>query len=198
LLEEFPLNSDEERIRFECTKCGACCREPSLLVTVTGRDIARISTGLGLPAHEVLRALDFYIMREDEVPEGLRDIPSVATEQGPAYMALKKLENGDCVFLKDDLCMIHPIRPMVCMSFPFVFKDTDNELKWGLSAMKEICPGLGTGPEVEISDLRELAAAILEDLRLYREFAEEWNLESEGRTAKNLIEMILSDLRFSA
>ena len=150
------MNPKDDQIQFECTKCGACCREDSLLVTVTGRDIARISQGLGLDSNEVIRALDFYLVSGEDTPEGLRDIPPVNTEHGLAYVALKKLENGDCVFLKDNLCMIHAIRPGVCMSFPFVFWDEGDENTWGLSAKKEICPGLGEGPVVDVSELREL------------------------------------------
>jgi Fe-S-cluster containining protein len=145
----------------------------------------------------VIRALDFYLVSGVDSPEGLRDIPSINTEQGPAYIALKKLETGDCVFLKDNLCMIHLIRPMVCMSFPFVFSNNDDEKTWGLSARKEICPGLGSGPEVEISDLKELAVAVLKDLSIYKDFAEEWNSEEENPMATKLIETILSDARFS-
>jgi Fe-S-cluster containining protein len=190
------VNRKEERVQFECTKCGACCREESLLVTVTGRDIVRISMGLDLSSNDVIRALDFYLISGVESPEGLRDIPSVNTEQGRAYIALKKMENGDCVFLKDNLCLIHIIRPAVCMSFPFVFQSNDLNKTWGLSAKKEICPGLGKGPEVAVSDLRELAITVLEDLALYREFVEEWNRDEEQPTAKRLIEKILSDSRF--
>jgi Fe-S-cluster containining protein len=166
-------------------------------VTVTGRDIVRISSGLGLSSNEVTKAFDFYLVSTDESPEGLRDIPSINTEQGFAYIALKKLENGDCVFLKDNLCMIHLIRPMVCMSFPFVFQEVDGEYTWGLSAKREICPGLGSGPVVEISDLKELATATLEDLALYKEFAEEWNKKTVKPTVKDLIDTILSDPIFS-
>ena len=191
------MNSEDDQIQFECTKCGACCREDSLLVTVTSRDIVRISQGLGLGLDEVIRAFDFYLVSGKETPEGLRDIPAVKTEQGLAYIALKKLENGDCVFLKDDLCMIHAIRPGVCMSFPFVFWDKDGEKTWGLSAKKEICPGLGCGTEVKVSDLRELAVAVLEDLMIYKEFAEEWNRSQDNPTVKLLVETILSDFRFA-
>ena len=191
------MNAEDTPIQFECTKCGACCREDSLLVTVTGRDIVRISRGLQLNLDEVIKAFDFYLVSTEDTPEGLRDIPAVNTEQGRAYVALKKLENGDCVFLKDNLCMIHAIRPAVCMSFPFVFWDKGNEHTWGLSAKKEICPGLGDGPEVEVSDLRELAVGVLEDLTLYKNFAEEWNQDQNMPTAKLLVETILSDLRFT-
>ncbi|OLS31262.1 MAG: hypothetical protein ThorAB25_04430 [Candidatus Thorarchaeota archaeon AB_25] len=153
--------------------------------------------GLGLESSEVIRAFDFYLLSSSDSPEGLRDTPVVNTEQGPAHVALKKMENGDCIFLKDNLCMIHTIRPMVCMSFPFVFWDGGDEKTWGLSAMKEICPGLGSGPEVEISDLRELADAVLEDIALFKEFAEEWNRNEENPTVEHLVDTILSDQRFT-
>jgi Fe-S-cluster containining protein len=190
------VNPKDDRIQFECTKCGACCREDSLLVTVTGRDIVRISIGLTLGPNEVIRALDFYLVSGIESPEGLRDFPTVNTEKGPAYIALKKMENGDCVFLKDNLCMIHLIRPSVCMSFPFVFSNNDDDTTWGLSAKKQICPGLGSGPEIRVSELRELAVSVLEDLSLYNNFAQEWNQEKDP-TAAHLIEKVLADIRFT-
>jgi Fe-S-cluster containining protein len=152
---------------------------------------------LGLDASELIRAVDFYLTSGITSYEGLRDFPALNTEKGPAFIALKKMENGDCVFLKDNLCMIHTIRPVVCMSFPFVFQDAGDHRKWGLSAMKDICPGLGCGPEVIGSDLIELADTVLEDLILFREFAEEWN-SVEDQSAQKLIETILADSRFSA
>lgn len=191
------MNPEDIPIQFECLKCGACCREESLLVTVTGRDITRIALGLGLSSADVIKAFDFYLVSGNAAPEGLRDIPPVNTEHGPAYVALKKLETGDCVFLKDNLCMIHTIRPSVCKSFPFVFWDKGEEKTWGLSAKKEICPGLGEGPEVDISDLRELAIVVLEDLEIYKEFAEEWNTTQKEPTATKLVDTILADLRFT-
>lgn len=191
------MNPKNKGIKFECTKCGACCREDSLLVTVTGRDIARLSAGLGLEPNEVIKALDFYLVSGKDLPKGLRVVTPLNTEKGRAYVALKKMENGDCIFLKDNLCMIHPIRPAVCMSFPYVFQNNGFDTKWGLSALREICLGLGSGPEVNISDLKELAAMVLEDLSLFNEFAEEWNTEHEKPTANQLVETILSDARFT-
>lgn len=188
---------DEAQPRFECTKCGACCRDEFLLVTVTGGDIVKISAILGLGAEDLLKALDFYITSEAAtVPIGLERIPSIATERGLAFMALKKMENGDCIFLKEDLCMIHPVRPLVCRSFPFVFNESDGERTWGISAKEEICPGLGTGPQISETDLEELADGILPGMQLYREFAKEWNETQTNPTVLNLVTAILADIRF--
>ncbi len=189
-------SGDDQLPRFECTKCGACCREKTMLITVTGSDITRISAALGLSPEETMRALDFYVVAaENETPVGLQGIPSPMTQRGSAFIALKKMENGDCVFLKDNLCMIHTLRPTVCRSFPFAFRESADGVKWGLSAAKHICSGLGMGPEVSEEELCELSLSVLESMRVYREFIEEWNAKS-NTTAFDLIRVILSERRF--
>ncbi|MHA1933805.1 MAG: YkgJ family cysteine cluster protein [Candidatus Thorarchaeota archaeon] len=183
-------------IKFECIQCGACCRQNELLVTLTARDAYSLASALGLTAENLLRAVDFYILKEDdESPVGLQQIPQVKTEKGPAYLALRKLEDGSCIFLKDDLCMVHVVRPSVCRSFPFVFRRKSGELTWGLSALKEICPGLGTGKDITKTELIELGGIVLEDLEIYSEFADDWNSADDNLTALGLIEAILSDTR---
>ncbi len=189
---------ENEFTQFECTKCGACCREDSMLITVTGHDIARISTALGLSPEETMRALDFYVVDKlKKIPVGLLGIPSPNTERGPTFIALKKMENGDCIFLKDDRCMIHTLRPIVCRSFPFVFKVNEGERRWGLSAVKHICPGLGVGSKVSHKEMENLSMLVLESIQIYREFTDEWN-SLPTNTAQELIRTILSDPRFYA
>ena len=169
------------------------------MVTVNGRDIARLAYALGLSANQMMRALDFYVIPEDEtIPMGLQDTPSVLTERGPAYPALKKLEDDSCVFLKDNLCMVHPARPGVCRSFPFVFERTDGDMKWGLHALVEICPGMGKGDPVTEEELGVIGAAFLEEWGLYREFVDEWNIERDTHSAIDFVRAILEDPRFSA
>ncbi len=188
-------NIEETKLpRFECTRCGACCRDDFLLVTVTGSDIVRIAAVLGLSPNEMLKALDFYVVSDGETkPIGLEKFPSVATESGLSYISLKKMENGECVFLKENLCMIHPVRPVVCRSFPFVFDESNGQRTWGLSAKKEICPGLATGPQVSEIELGELADTILPDIQLYREFVKEWNDNQLSPSALDLLKTINSD-----
>ena len=184
-------------VHFECTKCGACCRHENMIVTLTGRDLAKLSQALGLSSKDFLRAVDFYILKEDaQVPIGLRNIPSVLTERGMAYIALKKLDDGSCIFLKDDLCMIHSFRPAVCKAFPFIFEMDKEGIAWGLSALKDICPGLRTGSEVKASAIEELGISVTEDLEIYKEFVEEWNNKQEQPTALSILETILKDSRF--
>ena len=191
-------NTEEKTLqRFECTKCGACCRDEFLLVTVTGSDIVKIAAVLGLGPDEMLKALDFYVISDSQsTPVGLERFPSVATESGLAFIALKKMENGECVFLKENLCMIHPARPVVCRSFPFVFDESDGHRTWGLSAKKEICPGLGIGPQVSEVEINALADIILPNIQTYQEFVKEWNDNQISPCAIDLLKTIFSDTRF--
>jgi Fe-S-cluster containining protein len=178
--------------------CGACCRDDTLLVTLTGTDIARIAFFLDLSAPNILRALDFYVIEsEKRIPKGLRHIPRVNTENGPAFVAVRKMESGDCVFLEDNLCMIHTIRPSVCMSFPFVFRKESGKLKWGLSARKEICPGLGKGNLVDAKELEALGSDVLADIEYFAHFTAVWNRETKKPTALGFIERVLKTPEFS-
>ena len=185
-------------IHFECQLCAACCKHERLIVTVHGRDIARIAASLNLSAEEITRALDFYIISKDEkIPEGLKHIPRVKTEQGLAYVAIRKSDDNSCVFLNEDLCMIHPVRPSSCVSFPFFFEDNKDGLKWGLSALRSICLGLGKGKKVTQSYLLETGSMVLEDSEIYRQFVTEWNESVEVPKALDFIKQILSDARFN-
>jgi len=166
-------------------------------VTVTGSDIVRFASVLGLSSDDMLKALDFYILSMGlPIPIGLERISSVETEKGAAFIALKKMDNGDCIFLKDNLCMIHPVRPAVCRSFPFTFTESGGDLSWGLSAKKEICPGLGTGPQVSENEIEELAGAILPEMLIYKEFTDEWNSNQRSPNVVELLKSIINDIRF--
>lgn len=189
----------DEPIRFECIRCGACCSSKEMLVTVTGRDVSRIALALGLDAGQMLRVIDFYLhVENDPLPLGLRHIDRVRTEKGLAILALKKNEVGACVFLENNLCLIHPARPGVCRAFPFVFFKDARATSWGLSALNTLCPGLGQGPEVHSASLHEVAEDVLEDISIYSEFVQEWNEQNHEHSALFLIESILSDIRFLA
>jgi Fe-S-cluster containining protein len=185
-------------VRFECVQCGVCCSQKEIIVTVTGRDIARIASGLGLFPQQMLKVIDFYIATKDEhLPRGLQDVPQVMTERGPAIIALKKLNTNECIFLKDNLCMIHPIRPGACRAFPFVFSKNESEINWGLNAKQEICPGLGQGEIVKTEELLSLAHEVLEDISITRMVFDEWNKSQEDPTTIQLLETILNDIRFN-
>ena len=191
-----PANG-EMPIHFECVRCGACCSQKEMIVPLTGRDLTRLAYALGINAHQMLRVVDFYIQSDSSsFPQGLQETARVRTEKGMAVMALRKDDSGKCIFLENSLCMVHPARPGICRSFPFVFHETANGFSIGLSAMKSICPGLGTGKEVSSTELENLAQEVLEDISIFHEFVREWNGGEISHSASLLIEKILSDIRF--
>ncbi|MEM4734101.1 MAG: YkgJ family cysteine cluster protein [Candidatus Thorarchaeota archaeon] len=183
---------EQRQISFECTRCGTCCRHRDLIVTVTATDIDRLSTGLGLDSSMLLRALDFYVLSEGMSPPiGLRHIPQVLTESGPAYVALRKLPSGECVFLQGDLCMIYDLRPDACRIFPFVF-DTDRYQEDGLNPLYALCPGLGRGPAMDLSDVVPIVTESLVNFREYCALVRQWNEAEISHTASGFIKFVLS------
>lgn len=188
--------SPTRELRFECQHCGACCRQPNLIVTVTGKDILRIATALGLNASETINALDFYLIdNETSFPEGMRDIPPIMTEKGLAYVAIRKMEDGACIFLDDNKCMIYPVRPAVCRTFPFTFQMKDDGLRWGISALSHICPGLGKGEYIDKSDLQELGRETINELSYYVEFVEKWNSTVTLPTVEKYLQALFESIR---
>ena len=186
----------QPELRFECTKCGECCRQRDMVVTLTASDILKLAIGLGFTGNELLHALDFYVIEKGKsIPDGFRNIPRIKTERGMAYVALKKLDDSSCVFLKDDLCMIHKIRPMVCSSFPFVFSKQNDTVSWSLHVKRGICPGIGEGNRMTKEELISMSHEPLESLEMYRAIAKIWNESDIAHTAEGFVEFILTKLR---
>lgn len=86
--------------RFECRQCGNCCRSDSML-PLTLDDIYRIA--------------DFLDMQPDEFFEQYCKEMVIGGSVTP--MAYLSRENG-CPFLKDSLCSIHFVKPLLCKYMP--------------------------------------------------------------------------------
>lgn len=88
----------EVSAQIDCTACANCCKKITPLLT--GADIKRLSTHLGLTAAE----FRLRFLRDDPDGEGL------------AFNALP------CPFLKDNRCTVYDVRPRDCRSFPHLHK----------------------------------------------------------------------------
>lgn len=116
---------------FKCKKCGDCCIGYGGTY-VTEENIKTIADYIGIDSKR-------FINEKCQMSGGR---PVLA--QG---------ENGYCVFW-DNACMIYPVRPLMCIKWPFiesVLRDIDN---WNI--MAGLCPGI----RVDISD-----SAIIECVR---------------------------------
>jgi Fe-S-cluster containining protein len=102
----------EKFLKFRCTQCGNCCKDP--LLPLTDADIKRIVRHTGEPTQDLVRWVDRNGIDMDDEPEAF-----VVLRQGRRVMVLKH-EGGGCRYLgTDDRCTIYGARPLGCRIFPF-------------------------------------------------------------------------------
>lgn len=117
---DYPKN-----LRFYCTKCGICCgdtKERCRSILLLKREVEDI-------AKEVLKPISDFTVNSEEMK--------------PYSYKMKKTENGKCVFLKDNRCIIYPLRPLICKFYPFELKVMNNK-KYKFLQTEE-CPGINEG-----------------------------------------------------
>ena len=122
-----------EGIRFACQKCGQCCRGEPGVVWVNREEVARMSEYLGVSDHEFRRR---YLRRV-----GFR-------------LSLKELDNGDCVLYRDG-CMVYPVRPRQCRTFPF-WPEALRSRGWFDQFVRN-CPGVGKGRLYSREEIEEVS-----------------------------------------
>jgi len=99
-------------LRFRCTGCGNCCKEP--LLPLTAGDVRRIARRTGDKPEDFIRWVDRHGIDMDDEPEGF-----VQLRQGKRVMVLRHTRGG-CHYLgKDNRCTIYTSRPLGCRIFPF-------------------------------------------------------------------------------
>jgi hypothetical protein len=110
---EVPL----KRPIFECRQCGECC---------AGKG------GIYVTPEEVARLADYLDMAPQELAgRYLEDSP-----MGPRL----GVSDGVCVFVENNRCGVHPVKPRICREWPFLaplLKYAD-ELEYAKGA----CPGI--------------------------------------------------------
>jgi len=109
-------------LNFKCQKCGHCCTVPRGL-PLTFQDIRRLMIKLGYSS------VDKFL--SEECVYGVISMETVYPLNIPAKMLtwnLKRFKDETeddlmiphrCRFLKNGLCTIYDVRPMVCRKYPF-------------------------------------------------------------------------------
>jgi Fe-S-cluster containining protein len=106
------MASGERFLKFRCTGCGNCCKDP--LLPLTDQDVVRITERTGAQAGDFVRWVDRNGIEMDDEPEAF-----VRLRQGKRVMIMRQRPGG-CHFLgKDDRCSIYASRPLGCRIFPF-------------------------------------------------------------------------------
>jgi Fe-S-cluster containining protein len=107
----FPVARGLGHLRFECTRCGNCCRR--FRVPLTGADLRRLVAGTGLAPAAVTEWLATDVVDMTGEPETF-----VRFSEGRRLMVLAWADAG-CRLLAGDLCSVHPHRPVSCRAYPF-------------------------------------------------------------------------------
>jgi Fe-S-cluster containining protein len=103
---------------FNCQQCGDCCKGFGGTY-VSPEDIDSIAAFIHAEPESFLKK---YCQLSGKKP------------------VLSQAENGYCIFWKDRICTIHPVKPRMCKAWPFipnVLKDPEN---WYV--MAGLCPGI--------------------------------------------------------
>ena len=111
----------DEGVRFQCLRCGGCCTgEPGIVYA---------------DQDEILLMAEFL----DISPELLKDRYLNPFQDG---FVVREAEDGRCVFFENG-CVIYPVRPLQCRTFPFWFSNMRSLFSWKEVCMR--CPGIGKG-----------------------------------------------------
>lgn len=124
---------DLESIRFECTRCGACCRRPGWVFLREG-EAERIASFLG---------------------KALEDLPSAHLARVEGEWAIRVPDERGCPFLRGDLCGIQEVKPDQCRSYPFWLELLLDGKRWKEEAA--FCEGIGRGEPLSFEEVRRLA-----------------------------------------
>lgn len=86
---------------FQCLQCGQCCKGEGT-VRLSAEEFQKVCRHLGISRREALR---FYGYKERE-----------------GYILFDKF-NRECVFLRDNSCLIHEVKPAQCKDFPVYWSE---------------------------------------------------------------------------
>ena len=124
---------------FECGECGRCCSGPGEgYIWVTRPEIELIAEHLKITPGELRRR---YLRRV-----GLRTT------------IIEHAVTKDCIFLQQvdakKLCVIYPVRPNQCRTWPFWPENLSSPDAWNEAAKK--CPGINRGKHYSFEQIEKI------------------------------------------
>ena len=126
-------------LHFECVRCGGCCSGPDEgYIWVTNPEIELVARFLEMSVGELRRR---YLKRV-----------------GFRTTIIEQPSNRDCVFLREKQgrkqCMIYPVRPSQCRTWPFWPGNLASPDTWNRAAEK--CRGINRGRLCSASEIDEI------------------------------------------
>lgn len=122
------------RYRFECTRCGNCCRRPGL-IELTDDEVQNIARFLEITVYDL--AMEYGMELRDE----------------SWWLEVKEGGTG-CVFLDGDECGIQSVKPVQCRTYPFWPEIVLEAGAW--EEEKAHCPGIGLGRPYSSAELEDI------------------------------------------
>lgn len=133
---------------FDCTQCGECCKGfGGTYVSV--EDLEAIAAYIGVTAESCRRN---YCVRSGE------------------RFVLSQRADGYCIFW-DRNCTIHPVKPRMCRSWPYIDSLLVDIGNWWIMAAS--CPGMQTDVD-ETELLRRVQVIIGERQKMPKRRNESW------------------------
>jgi Fe-S-cluster containining protein len=136
---EYPKN-----IRFICEKCAICCGDTKERV----RSILLLKKEAEGIAKEISKNIEEFA----EKVEGSQ----------PYVYQMRKTAEGKCVFLKDSLCSIYKIRPLICKFYPFQLNSRNGRFEFTYTTE---CPNIGKGPKLKKKFFEKLLREFMKVMR---------------------------------
>lgn len=179
-------------MKFKCEKCGYCCSDPGIIVTVTHHDIQRITKFLGLTPQEGIKFLGFYYLEDSKDASRFIASPSIRTIKGDTFLGLLKEKDGKCIFLDNgNKCSIYTVRPMECRAFPFTFDVKKGWLCWGLADKAKYCRGLNKGNTIDTKKLDKIGSMIVRERTDFVKLVSIWNDLTKDKGINPIPELLL-------
>ena len=124
-------------MRFRCIKCGICCGDTQEKV----RHILLMKKEAEQIAAATLQPISAFAVKvQDKAPY--------------SFELRKTTKEGECVFLKENRCVIYSLRPLICRFYPFELKMAGNRKHEFLHTSE--CPGVGKGKLLRERDFGRL------------------------------------------
>ena len=121
---DYPRN-----VRFKCLRCALCCGDARNRV----RSILLLRIEVERILQKTLKSVDDFAKKT----EGFE----------PYVYRMEKTNDGKCIFLKDNICSIYHIRPLICMFYPFEVKEVGSNRY--IFAYTDECPAIGKGSKLK-------------------------------------------------
>ncbi len=130
----------KDGLRFECQRCGSCCRGEPGVVWMNKKETKNVSMSLGV-------SIDIFTKKYIRLING--------------RISLLEHDNGDCVMYNNG-CKIYETRPRQCKTFPFWSSNLKNKTEW--EEQKKTCHGIGKGELHTPEEIDHLLRPELRDL----------------------------------